>query len=105
MLDLDVFPEIGFELRKVLGDRIFQRKLPFFSQLQDGYGRELLGNRGDIEESVAVDGLFRVDVRDAISFVEKDIVTAHDEDSGAGFIGREERRAKLVEFGRSLFVG
>ena len=96
MLDLDVLPERRFELRKVLGNRIFQRQLPFFGKLQDGHGRELLGNRGDVEERVAVDRHLGIDVGDAVALVEDDVVALHYEDGCPRLVGGEQRGAELV---------
>ena len=89
MLDPDVVPERRLELRKILGHRIFQRELSFLGELQDGDGRELLRDGCDIEEGVAVDGHFRVDVGDAVAFVKDDLVALHHEDGRTGLVGGE----------------
>ena len=86
MLDPDVLPEGCLELRKVFGHRVFQRQFPFLGQLQDGNGCELLRHRGDVEERVAVDGHFRVEVSDAVALVKDDVVALQDQDGCARLV-------------------
>ena len=89
VLDPDLFPE-GLREREILGHSVFQRKLALFNQLQDRHGRELFGDRSNVEERVSVDGRLGIDIGDAVALVEDDVVALHDQHRRSRLIGGEQ---------------
>ncbi len=76
------------QLRNVAGDLVLQRQPPFVPQLQNGNGREHLGDRAPVEDRVVIHEPFRRSIAVPGIVLGDHLPVAHVEDAGADHLVR-----------------